>query len=135
MLSASGATVNAFSVGSSKVASKNSPTIMRSAPLPTFDPLEQSLHLEKVAAKLSAEAEAIESQGEQERHEQAEKVFESLDENHDGELSFEELRSALEATLKEELSEEEVAMVIDSFEDNLFELAGQVHLLTSGGHN
>ena len=94
--------------------------------------MKQDLHLERVAAKLAAEADAFESQQQEERHEAAEKVFESLDTNHDGELSFDELRMALEATLKEELEEDEIAEVMACFEDNLLELAGQVHLMTSG---
>jgi hypothetical protein len=77
---------------------------------------EEIERLRKMAAKLRAEAAALEAQKSQQLAEAAERAFQKFDTNKDGKISFEELKEGLEKAFKTELPEKRVRQLMDDFD-------------------
>jgi hypothetical protein len=69
-----------------------------------------------MAAKLRAEAAALEAKQAQEFADAAERAFRKFDTNADGQVTFAELKEGLEKFLKEELPESRVRKLLDKFD-------------------
>uniref|UniRef100_A0A7S3DN04 EF-hand domain-containing protein n=1 Tax=Entomoneis paludosa TaxID=265537 RepID=A0A7S3DN04_9STRA len=94
------------------------PTALFSTPDPskseeTDDEIER---LKSMAAKLRAEAAALESDQQKAVALAAEKAFSKFDTNKDGEISLKELKDGLEKEFKMELSEKRVQQLMDDFD-------------------
>jgi len=72
--------------------------------------------LRLMAAKLRAEASALEADKAQSLADAAERAFRGFDKNNDGEISVQELKAGLEKTLKVELSDKRVAELMKEFD-------------------
>jgi len=72
--------------------------------------------LKAMAAKLRAEAADLESQQASERAKFTQKVFQEFDANNDGDVTLEELKSALERIFKMEIADERVEMLMKDFD-------------------
>jgi len=72
--------------------------------------------LKSMAAKLRAEASALEAEQAQQLADAAEKAFRQFDTNQDGEISFYELKAGLEKVFKTELSEKQVQELMKEFD-------------------
>jgi len=72
--------------------------------------------LKSMAAKLRAEASALEAEQAQQLADAAEKAFRQFDTNQDGEISFSELKAGLEKVFKTELSEKQVQELMKEFD-------------------
>mmetsp|Transcript_18279 Transcript_18279/g.25756 ORF Transcript_18279/g.25756 Transcript_18279/m.25756 type:complete len:382 (-) Transcript_18279:95-1240(-) len=72
--------------------------------------------LKTMAARLRAEASALEAEKADELARVAEQAFRKFDTNQDGEISLAELKQGLEKTLKTELSEKRVKALMDAFD-------------------
>lgn len=72
--------------------------------------------LRSMAAKLRAEASALEAEQAQQLADAAEKAFRQFDTNQDGEISFSELKAGLEKVFKTELSEKRVQELMIEFD-------------------
>lgn len=72
--------------------------------------------LQKMAAKLRAEAASLEADKAKQLAEAAEKAFNRFDVNSDGEISLSELKIGLEKELKTEISEKRVKELMDVFD-------------------
>ena len=69
-----------------------------------------------MAAKLRAEASALEAEKAQKLADAAERAFREFDKNKDGEISVQELKAGLEKSLKVELSDKRVAELMKEFD-------------------
>ncbi|CAB9502079.1 Protein TIC 20 [Seminavis robusta] len=74
--------------------------------------------LKTMAAKLRAEAMALEADRAKELAEAAERAFQKFDTNQDGEISLEELKAGLEKAFKMELPEKRVQQLMNDFDTN-----------------
>jgi len=74
--------------------------------------------LRSMAAKLRADASALEAEKQQKLAEVAEKAFREFDLNSDGAISVQELKAGLEKTLKVELSDKRVEELMKEFDDS-----------------
>mmetsp|Transcript_35402 Transcript_35402/g.62141 ORF Transcript_35402/g.62141 Transcript_35402/m.62141 type:complete len:400 (+) Transcript_35402:431-1630(+) len=72
--------------------------------------------LQKMAAKLRAEAASLEADKANQRAEAAEKAFRKFDINSDGEVSLTELKMGLEKVLKTEISDKRVKELMEVFD-------------------
>ena len=72
--------------------------------------------LRSMAAKLRAEASALEAQKAQEIADATERAFRKFDKDQDGSVTFEELKAGLEKVLKTELKEERVKKLMEEFD-------------------
>eukprot|EP00538_Stauroneis_constricta_P009140 CAMPEP_0119548306 /NCGR_PEP_ID=MMETSP1352-20130426/2251_1 /TAXON_ID=265584 /ORGANISM="Stauroneis constricta, Strain CCMP1120" /LENGTH=396 /DNA_ID=CAMNT_0007593531 /DNA_START=252 /DNA_END=1442 /DNA_ORIENTATION=+ len=72
--------------------------------------------LQSMAAKLRAEASALEADRAQELAKAAENAFQKFDTNKDGEVTFDELKAGLEKVLKTELPEKRVRKLMEDFD-------------------
>lgn len=72
--------------------------------------------LQSMAAKLRAEALALEAERAKELADAAERAFRDFDTNEDGEISLQELKKGLEKTLKTELPEKRVQQLMADFD-------------------
>ena len=72
--------------------------------------------LKSMAAKLRAEASALEAQQKEERANETERAFRKFDTNQDGQISFLELKKGLEKYLKTELKEDRVKKLMQEFD-------------------
>ena len=77
---------------------------------------EEIERLRSMAAKLRAEAAALESEQQQAVAAAAEKAFQKFDINKDGEISLEELKRGLEKEFKMELSDKRVEQLMEDFD-------------------
>lgn len=83
----------------------------------TDDDMDDEIErLRRMAAKLRAEATALEAQKAQELSDAAQKAFMKFDVNDDGEISMEELKAGLEKSLKIDLSDRRVAELMSEFD-------------------
>lgn len=83
----------------------------------TDDDMDDEIErLRRMAAKLRAEATALEAQKAQELSDAAQKAFIKFDVNDDGEISMEELKEGLEKSLKIDLSDRRVAELMSEFD-------------------
>lgn len=74
--------------------------------------------LRSMAAKLRADASALEAEKAQKLADVAEKAFREFDLNEDGNISVQELKAGLEKTLKVELSDKRVQELMKEFDDS-----------------
>ncbi|GKY98872.1 hypothetical protein MPSEU_000843100 [Mayamaea pseudoterrestris] len=74
--------------------------------------------LKQMAAKLRAEAAALESQQADRVAEAAQKAFERFDTNQDGQITVEELKDGLEKIFKKELPERQVRKLMQNFDQS-----------------
>ena len=72
--------------------------------------------LRSMAAKLRAEAAALEADQAQEMATAAEQAFQKFDKDRDGEISMQELKEGLEKAFKMELSEKRVKQLMEDFD-------------------
>ena len=72
--------------------------------------------LRSMAAKLRADASALEAEKAQKLADAAERAFREFDKNKDGEISVQELKAGLEKSLKVELSDKRVAELMKEFD-------------------
>ena len=72
--------------------------------------------LQSMAAKLRAEAAALEAQQANERAKVTEKAFQQFDTNRDGDVTLDELKAALEKTFQMELSDDRVSQLMKDFD-------------------
>lgn len=77
---------------------------------------DEIVRLRAMAQKLRAEAASLEAEQAEERANVARIAFEKFDDNSDGKISLEELKSGLEASLKTEISQERVQKLMDKFD-------------------
>ena len=77
---------------------------------------DEIARLKAMAQKLRAEAASLEAEQAEERANVARIAFEKFDNNSDGKISLEELKSGLEASLKTEISQERVQKLMDKFD-------------------
>ena len=109
---------NAFSVSLSQ-----SLAVPRSIHVPLFSTPSARMDMENdvnrfrsAAAKLRREAAEMEAEQARERLEKVEQAFHNFDLNKDGEISFSELKTALEKLVKSELPEERVMRLMQAFD-------------------
>eukprot|EP00592_Proboscia_alata_P009793 CAMPEP_0194359200 /NCGR_PEP_ID=MMETSP0174-20130528/6465_1 /TAXON_ID=216777 /ORGANISM="Proboscia alata, Strain PI-D3" /LENGTH=397 /DNA_ID=CAMNT_0039129977 /DNA_START=156 /DNA_END=1349 /DNA_ORIENTATION=- len=72
--------------------------------------------LKAMAANLRAEAAELESQQASERTKFTEKIFQEFDANNDGDVTFDELKAALERTFEMEIADERVETLMKDFD-------------------
>jgi hypothetical protein len=101
-----------FSATRTSTRSRSMAPLRMSAP----DEDDEIERLRSMAAKLRADASALEAEKAQKLADAAEKAFRSFDTNKDGEISVEELKAGLEKTLKVELSDKRVAELMREFD-------------------
>lgn len=77
---------------------------------------DEIARLKAMAQKLRAEAASLEAEQAEERANVARIAFEKFDNNSDGKISLEELKSGLETSLKTEISQERVQKLMDKFD-------------------
>lgn len=77
---------------------------------------DEIARLKAMAQKLRAEAASMEAEQAEERANVARLAFEKFDNNSDGNISLDELKSGLEASLKTEISQERVQKLMDKFD-------------------
>lgn len=74
--------------------------------------------LRSMAAKLRADASALEAEKQQKLADVAEKAFRAFDQDSDGAISVQELKAGLEKTLKVELSDKRVEELMKEFDNS-----------------
>jgi hypothetical protein len=77
---------------------------------------DEIARLKAMAQKLRAEAATLEAEQAEERASVARIAFEKFDDNSDGKISLEELKSGLEASLKTEISQERIQKLMEKFD-------------------
>ncbi len=77
---------------------------------------DEIARLKAMAQKLRAEAASLEAEQAEERANVARIAFEKFDNDSDGKISLDELKSGLEASLKTEISQERVQKLMDKFD-------------------
>lgn len=87
--------------------------LMAAADSETDDEIER---LQSMAAKLRAEAAALEAEQSKAVAEAAERAFKKFDLNQDGNVSVQELKKGLEKEFKQELPEKRVQQLMDAFD-------------------
>lgn len=96
--------------------SKTAITALQATPDATSEQENEVQRLKAMAAKLRAEAADLESQQASERAKFTQKVFQEFDANNDGDVTLEELKSALERIFKMEIADERVEMLMKDFD-------------------
>lgn len=115
----------AFSLRSSQISHIPSMQTRAKAPVaplfvapdaPTEEVQDDIQHYKAMAAKLRAEAAALEAEQAQERADVAARAFQKFDKDNDGEIDIGELKAALEETFKLDVPDSRVSKLMETFD-------------------